>query len=107
MPGTSYTFDQLRLGLYRMFPTGDRPSLSFENGHYETVPPVDHVALEIATAAALAEYAAGEGRRNILRQIELIESAITPRRFREALLGTDGGWLAARNQEIATLRSQL
>jgi hypothetical protein len=46
-----------------MFPTGDRPSLSFENGAYATVPPVDHAALEAATAAAVAEYAADAPKR--------------------------------------------
>lgn len=34
-----------------------------------------------------------------------IESSITPRRVREAVLGIDGGWLAARDAEIAALRS--
>ena len=59
MQATSFTFAQLQLGLHRLFPTGDRPSLSFEKGHYETVPPVDHAALEAATDVAVAEYAAG------------------------------------------------
>ena len=36
-----------------------------------------------------------------------IEVTITPRRFREAVLGTDGGWLASKEKEIQTLRELL
>ena len=42
-----------------------------------------------------------------LDQIRAIEATITPRRMREAILGTDNGWLAAREAEIAVLRGQL
>jgi len=37
-------------------------------------------------------------KRNAQAQILKLESEITPRRTREAILGTDGGWLT--NQEI-------
>jgi len=40
-------------------------------------------------------------------QIAAIEATITPRRMREAVLGTDNGWLAAVDAQIASLRSQL
>lgn len=40
-------------------------------------------------------------------EIEVIEASITPRRTREAVLGTDGGWLAARDAEIAALRAEM
>lgn len=40
-------------------------------------------------------------------QIATIESTITQRRLREAVLGIDGGWLAAKVAEIAALRSQV
>ncbi|MDX2094373.1 MAG: hypothetical protein SFW64_00275 [Alphaproteobacteria bacterium] len=43
----------------------------------------------------------------ILEQIVAIERTITDRRRDEAILGEDGGWLAARRNEIALLRSQL
>jgi hypothetical protein len=36
--------------------------------------------------------------------ISKIESQITPRRLREAVLGTDGGWLANAEAQIAALR---
>ncbi|MCL1861833.1 MAG: hypothetical protein FWG52_09950 [Proteobacteria bacterium] len=40
-------------------------------------------------------------------KIDDIEATITPRRMREASLGIDGGWLAARDEEIAALRAQM
>ena len=43
----------------------------------------------------------------IKRQISSLESAITPRRLRESVLGADGGWLAGIDQQIADLRAQL
>lgn len=36
-----------------------------------------------------------------------LEATITPRRLREALLGTDGGWLARVDKQITDLRGQL
>jgi hypothetical protein len=41
------------------------------------------------------------------RDIMALESSITPRRTREAILGTDNGWLADIESQIETLRSQL
>lgn len=43
----------------------------------------------------------------IAREIQRIEATMTTRRFREAALGTDGGWFAARDAEIAALRVQM
>ena len=43
----------------------------------------------------------------IKAQIVELEASITPRRMREALLGTDGGWLAGVDAQIAALRGQL
>lgn len=43
----------------------------------------------------------------IKAQITTLESSITNRRTREAILGTDNGWLAGVNQQIADLRAQL
>lgn len=45
--------------------------------------------------------------KKILQQISQLESTITPRRQREAILGTDNGWLANVDAQIAALRSQL
>ncbi len=36
-----------------------------------------------------------------------LENTVTFRRLREAILGTDGGWLHALDQEIAMLRASL
>ena len=38
------------------------------------------------------------------KEINTIEAEITPRRIREAILGTDNGWLAAKEAEIAAKR---
>lgn len=43
----------------------------------------------------------------IKSQISSLEATITARRLREAVLGTDNGWLAAVDQQIADLRAQL
>jgi hypothetical protein len=43
----------------------------------------------------------------ILNQIGGLEATVTPRRLREAVLGTDGGWLAGVNTQIAALRAKL
>lgn len=44
---------------------------------------------------------------NIMQQITQLESTITLRRQREAILGTDNGWLANIDAQIANLREQL
>jgi hypothetical protein len=43
----------------------------------------------------------------IITQIFALEETITIRRIREAVLGTDGGWLKAIDAQIAALRGQL
>lgn len=43
----------------------------------------------------------------ILDQISALESQITVRRTREAILGTDNGWLENIDAEIAELRAGL
>ncbi len=43
----------------------------------------------------------------LLLQIESLESSITPRRVREAVLGIDSGWLKSANDKIAALRGKL
>ena len=45
--------------------------------------------------------------RTSAQQIEAIEAAITPRRLREAVLGTDDGWLEAQEATIARLRAKI
>ena len=36
--------------------------------------------------------------------IVLLEASVTDRRLREAILGTDGGWLSNINAQIASMR---
>ena len=43
----------------------------------------------------------------IKRQIVALEMQQTPRRIRESILGTDDGWLADIDAQIAALRAQL
>lgn len=47
------------------------------------------------------------GNDLILSQIAEAEATISPRRLREAALGTDGGWLKAKDAEITALRNLL
>ncbi len=61
-------------------------------------------------AALLASYE--KVKRNpvkeeVLSSIAALEAKITPRRQREAILGTDNGWLANVDAQIAALRAQL
>ena len=43
----------------------------------------------------------------IKQQIAEFEATVTPRRIREAVLGTDNGWLAGVDAQIAALRAQI
>lgn len=45
--------------------------------------------------------------QEIKSNIASIESQITSRRIREAVLGLDGGWLASKEAEIEQLRADL
>jgi len=44
---------------------------------------------------------------SVKQQIAALEATISERRKREAILGTDNGWLADVNAQIAALRTQL
>lgn len=46
-------------------------------------------------------------KAKIKADIAALEATITPRRTREAILGTDNGWLADQEAAIAALRAQL
>jgi len=46
-------------------------------------------------------------REAIAQEIDRLEAEVSPRRIREAVLGTDGGWLAAQEALIATQRGLL
>lgn len=45
--------------------------------------------------------------QQVLAQIASLEATITQRRVREAVLGTDNGWLANVEAQIGALRQQL
>ena len=47
------------------------------------------------------------GNALLLLQITAFEATISERRKREAILGTDNGWLAGIEAQIAALRAQL
>ncbi len=61
--------------------------------------------------SAFPGYKAAKGVRDnnsaILAQIQTLEAAQTMRRMREAIAGTDGGWLSNLESQIAALRAQL
>jgi hypothetical protein len=58
-------------------------------------------------AAALPNRATVMTPIETKRQIAALEATVTPRRAREAALGTDGGWLKALDAQIAALRAKL
>lgn len=43
----------------------------------------------------------------VAKRIIFLENQMTPRRLREAITGTDNGWLQNLNTQIATLRASL
>jgi hypothetical protein len=57
--------------------------------------------------AAEKEWADGAATRAAMSAILALEAEITPRRIREAILGTDSDWLKNKEAEIATERSKL
>lgn len=54
-----------------------------------------------------ATWAAGATHRAAMDEIARIEAQITNRRLRDAILGTDNGWLAAQEALIAIERAKL
>lgn len=69
---------------------------------------VDMTADEIAARnAEVAAELALQPQQLIKQQIQALEAQITDRRIREAILGSDSGWLRDINNQIAALRAQL
>ncbi len=58
-------------------------------------------------AAAFPNYKTKAAQEEIAAQIADLEAMQTPRRIREAVAGTDNGWLTALNNKIAALRAKL
>ena len=74
---------------------------------------VDGVLVDLSDAeidacvAAENAWEAGASERAVKQKILELEVEITPRRIREAILGTDSEWLKNKEAEIATERSKL
>ena len=58
------------------------------------------------TQDSVAE-ASATAKRNAMAELQRLESEITSRRFREAIAGTDDGWLANQESLISTERGKL
>ncbi len=76
-----------------------------EDGSQDDIIPAHLVSITSAEADAIR--AALVPQPTVQDQIVAIEATITQRRLREALLGTDAGWLANVDAQIAALRAQL
>lgn len=88
------------------FPADDSEYTSWKNA--------GNIPTKIDTEANLidvfeAQYPAGSPSitGQIKAQILALEATVTQRRVRDAILGTDGGWLANVEAQIAVLRGQL
>ena len=73
------------------------------NGELVDLTPEEEAQRE---ADYLADQAHIEANR-VLNEIIALEATITPRRTREAILGTDNGWLTDIELQIQELRGQL
>lgn len=70
--------------------------------------PIVLTAEEIAEQKLLATiWNNCASKRTALHQIQAIESLMTLRRLREAVLGIDNGWLVNINNQISILRGSL
>jgi hypothetical protein len=97
--------------LLHLFPTG-RPGIDWKvedhsDGQGPRIVAWNLQAAQPSVAALQAVEGPAIARRSTLAAIAAIEATITQRRIREHLRGTDGGWLVARDDEIAALRAQL
>lgn len=99
-----------RLGMKADKWPGDQPPTAFMGVFVEVFPGATLPA-EAEVHAKVTDYLAYLSQRENLtatkRQIAALEAQQTPRRLREALAGTDSGWLANLDVQIATLRSTL
>lgn len=75
------------------------------NGEYVDLSDEEQEELNALRQAALTE----QPKEEIRNQIKALESQITPRRIREAVLDSESpqGWLADIESQIQQLRSQL
>lgn len=66
-----------------------------------------YARIDPQTKRARDLIAAEQPRLDILEEIKRLEGEITNRRHREAILGTDNGWLANQDARIAAQRAKL
>lgn len=67
----------------------------------------DHAPTDAELGAVFSDYSTVKSAQSTKQQIALLESRMTFRRLREAVLGTDNGWLKNLDSQIASLRDQL
>ena len=88
--------------LWKLSQDGKSASRTLDNGSFESrlVTAID--ADELATAIPADPISPNVA---ILAQIAELEMTITPRRIREAVLGTDSNWMKMLDAQITKLRS--
>lgn len=85
-----------------------RPKAQFVNTDNTYAGLIAHDNTVFPTEAEIqAECERLAAQQVIFEEIARLESEVTPRRIREAVLGTDGGWLANQEALIAAERSKL
>ena len=65
------------------------------------------ITLTETEVAELQARALASLNDDVKQQIAALEATVTPRRLREAILGTDKGWLADVDAQIAERRASL
>jgi hypothetical protein len=86
-------------------PTGELYAYELD-GSQDDLIPADFVFATDEQVQAI-QNPAPTAEQVIKGQIATLETSVTPRRMREAVLGTDAGWLADVDVQIAALRAQL
>lgn len=85
-----------------------RPKAQFVNTDNTYAGLIAHDDTVFPTEAEIqAECERLAAQQVIFEEIARLESEVTPRRIREAVLGTDDGWLANQEALIAAERSKL
>lgn len=88
------------------------PSFVYSNNGFDyRIEDADYVVSQgeviFKSPPSAQQLSAAFPNHSIFQQIINLEIAQTPRRVRDAVDGTDGGWLRSLEIQIAALRSQL
>lgn len=86
-------------------PTGELYAYELD-GSQDSLIPSDFVLATEAQIQAI-QNPQPTAEQALKTQIAVLESSVTPRRIREAVLGIDNGWLADIDAQVSILRSQL